>query len=198
MDPAAGRPLGHLLKALARVLDSLGLTPNGLTVVGFLGSTAGALILAAGHPLPGAAVFLLASALDMMDGTLARLQGTTTRFGALLDSTLDRYSEVAILTGLVYYKLSRSELEPMLLILILSTLAGSLMVSYVRARAESLGLSGKTGIFQRPERVLALSIAIVLPSMTVPILATLALGTHITVVQRLIHCWRQTRDRPHD
>jgi CDP-diacylglycerol--glycerol-3-phosphate 3-phosphatidyltransferase len=192
MDPTAERPLASLLAAVARGLDRLGFTPNTLTIVGFLGSALAAVILAAGYPLIACIIFLLSSAVDMLDGTLARIQGRITRFGALLDSTLDRYAEAALLSALAYHKYASSELGAPLLVAILACLVGSLMVSYIRARAEGLGLSGKTGIFQRPERVVALSAALAFPTLTLPLLVALGIGTHVTVAQRLVYVWRQS------
>ncbi len=195
MNRATGRLPTSLVTAMAKALDRLGFTPNTLTVLGFCGSAAAALLLAAGHPLTASAVFLAASSLDMMDGTLARLQRKATVFGALLDSTLDRYSEAAMLAGLAYYRAVRTELDVATLLLILAALVGSIMVSYVRARAEGLGLSGKTGIFQRPLRVVAVTAAVAIPPAMVPLLVLLAVGSHATVVHRVFSVWRQSKDR---
>lgn len=193
MDPAAGRPLASLVLKLARGLNRLRISPNVLTIVGFSGTVASALVLALGYPIPAALLFLAASGLDMLDGTLARLQNKTTPFGALLDSTLDRYGEAVFLVALAYQRGNQGGLDLSQFMLLMATLAGSILVSYVRARAEGLGLSGKTGWFQRPERVILLAAAVAIAPLTVALLAILAVGTHLTVAQRILDIWRQTK-----
>ncbi|MDP2727937.1 MAG: CDP-alcohol phosphatidyltransferase family protein, partial [Dehalococcoidia bacterium] len=147
------------------------------------------LVLALGWTFLGGFLVLFAGLFDMLDGAVARLSGQTTRFGALLDSVVDRFSEAAILAGLLWLYLSQQRITEVLLLF--AVLLGSLMVSYVRARAEGLGLDCEVGLVARPERVLLLALGLLLSQM-VPVLALLAILTHFTVAQRVWHIWQKT------
>ena len=173
-----------------------GITPNGLTVVGlFLNIVAGT-VLASGEWFQGGMLVLVAGAFDMFDGALARVMNQKTAFGAFLDSTLDRYSEVAVLVGLQLAFLRAAESEWTVWVgvtLAMLILSNSLMTSYARARAEGLGLDCEVGLFQRPERVIGLGVALLLPyTAMIAVLGLVALGTLITVYQRVLHVWRLT------
>jgi len=134
---------------------------------------------------------LFAGSLDMLDGALARATNQASRFGALLDSTLDRYSELVLLGGLVLWSASRNALDELLLAF--AALGGSLMVSYVKARAEGLGFSCEVGILTRPERVIILGLGL-LTGLVLPALAIIAVLANVTAVQRLIHVWWAAKD----
>jgi len=140
--------------ALARPLHRLGVSPNLLTRVGLLITLCAAGLLAFGYQRIAGVVIIPASLLDALDGALARLGGRDTTYGAFLDSTLDRWAEIALYLGLLYWYTQRAaRLE---IVLIYLTIAGSLMVSYTRARAEGVGIECKVGLFTRTERILTL------------------------------------------
>jgi archaetidylinositol phosphate synthase len=179
---------------IVRVLSRTGLTPNALTVMGFLVSVAAGIVVAKEYLLLGGGLVLFSGAFDLLDGSLARAKGQSTRFGALLDSTLDRLGEAAVLLGLlILYLWQSSTWEPLLIYI---TFVGSVLVSYVKARAEGLGLKCEVGVFTRAERVIVLALGLILGHwieeavlITLCILAALAL---VTVLQRLIYIRQRT------
>ncbi len=172
--------------ALAR----LHVTPNQLTLFGFVLSLGVGALLGMGH-FPWAAALMLASGVfDLLDGALARLTGQATKFGAVLDSTLDRASEAAILGGLMYFYVQAGDRLPAYLAF--AFLAGSFLVSYVRARAEAAGLTGEVGVLPRGERVVLLAIALFL-NIVPWVLGLLTTLAFITVFQRLGLVWRQSK-----
>lgn len=176
----------------AKLLSKTGVTPNMLTVMGFLVSIAAAILVAKEYFLAGGLVILLAGAFDLLDGPLARATGKTTRFGAFLDSTLDRLSEAAVIGGiLAYYAYHEGTWESLLAY---GCFVGSVMVSYLRARAEGLGVKCEVGIFTRAERVVVMSIGLMLGQRfewAIPImLGIITALAFVTVIQRLIHVRR--------
>jgi CDP-diacylglycerol--glycerol-3-phosphate 3-phosphatidyltransferase len=178
------------LAKVAGVLDALGLTPNALTVIGLVLNLAVAGVLATGHLRIGGALVLVASLFDGLDGALARHTGKVSKFGAFFDSTLDRYAEAALFTGLVWHFSTIGARQETVLAVV--ALFGSLAVSYTRARAEGLGLTCSVGILTRAERIVLLTVGLAagLPLLTLWVLAIL---THITAIQRIVHVYRVTR-----
>lgn len=189
-------PAQRLLRPLALGLGRLGLKPDGLTLLGLALNVAAGIVLASGRPLWGAAAVLAASAFDMLDGVLARESGRTTRFGAFLDSTTDRYAEAALFAGILAWHVQGGQIVEALLAY--AAIIGSLLVSYTRARAEGLGLVGETGWLPRPERIVLLACGLALgafwPALWTATLGALALLAHITAVQRIVHVRRQLRE----
>ncbi|MBI4498118.1 MAG: CDP-alcohol phosphatidyltransferase family protein [Chloroflexi bacterium] len=190
----------HWFLPLALALGRVGLTPNALTLIGLGLSGAGAALLALGHFFLGGVMVLVSGVFDSLDGQLARATQQSSAFGALLDSTLDRVSEAVLLFGLlVYYSGHQAQTE---VLLINATLVGSVMVSYVKARAEGLGLRCDVGWFQRPERVVLLAVGLLAnyPTggwATPVVLWLLAVLTNVTAAQRVWHVWRHTHhDQP--
>lgn len=191
----------QFVAAIMRPLARSGINPNVVTLLGLLLSIVAALVIAMGYVIAGGALVLFAGIFDMFDGAIARIRNAATTFGAFLDSTLDRYSESIILGGLLYYILQRPGLRDTLwpwaneqqwmLFLIFVAAVGSLMVSYAKARAEGLGLECKTGLLARPERVVILAIGL-LTGTTIWALMLLAILSHVTAVERVIHVWRAT------
>jgi CDP-diacylglycerol--glycerol-3-phosphate 3-phosphatidyltransferase len=172
-------------------LASLGVTPNMISVAGFAGNVAAGALAAGGHFLAAGVVMLIFSALDLLDGALARKTGTVTRFGAVFDSVLDRLSEAAVLAGLLFHytQLGGHTQE---VALIYAAMVGSIMVSYVRARAEGLGLELREGLFTRAERVLLLGAALIIgDSVILWALWVLAVLSHATAAQRVFTVWQQ-------
>ena len=180
------------LGAIARFLDRFGLSPNIITVAGFLLTAAVAVVLGHGYLRLGGLLLILTAGLDAVDGTMARLLDRGTQFGAFLDSTLDRYSEIAVYLALViHFHLQGSTTE---MILALVTIGGSLMVSYTKARAEGIGIPLKGGLFGRFERVLVLIAALILNQMTYG-LWILAVFSNFTALQRMWLVWQSLREQ---
>lgn len=178
------------LARLARYLHRFGVTPNGLSLAGFVLTLVSTGLLAMGHLAWGGVVLWLAASFDMLDGSLARYADQVSKFGAFLDSTLDRYAESITFLGLAAYYVNHPA-NQMYLLLIFMTLIGSWMVSYTRARAEGLGLECKVGWFQRPERITVLIVGLILGWM-LPVLWILAIFTNITALQRIHQVYTQT------
>lgn len=169
----------------------LGVTPNMISVAGFGGNVAAGVLAAGGHFFWAGVVMLISSALDLLDGALARKTGAVTPFGAVFDSVLDRLSEAAVLAGLLFhYAAIGGHNEEV--VLCYAAIVGSIMVSYVRARAEGLGLTMREGLFTRAERVLLLGVALIAGHGVVRwALWALALLSHATALQRVFTVWQR-------
>ena len=185
---------------VARALARTGITPNGVTALGFLGNVLAAWLAARGNWLAAGLVMLAGSGLDLLDGALARATGRATRFGAIFDAVLDRYSEAAVLLGLAVYFEGRGGLLPVWLAWV--ALAGSVLVSLVRAQAEMMGMSLREGLFTRVERVVLTAVALILghwlPGAVTVALWVLAVLSALTVVQRLYYVGKLSRQRRED
>ena len=181
------RPPKQIIDPIIGVLARTGLTPNHISVIGFAGNLGAAVLAARGEFLWAGVVMLVFSAMDMLDGALARATGRATKFGAVFDATLDRMSEAALLGGLCFYFVERGQTEET--ILCFAALAGSLLVSYVRAHALSQGLNMQDGLFTRAVRVILLGVVLMIDQVRVGlwILATL---TSATVGQRIFIAWQ--------
>src|SRR3990172_331534 len=157
--------LPRLLSPVAGFLAGLGVTPNQLTVIWLLLQVGIGAVLAAGYLRAGGILVLLLSPFDMLDGALARHTGSTSSFGAFLDSTVDRIAEAAIIGGLIVYLLRAGD-SPGVVAAYLA-LVGSFLVSYTRARAEGLGLHGESGLVARPERLVLLAGALIINQVVI-------------------------------
>lgn len=211
----------NVLDPIINLLIKTGITPNGITIIGFLITIVSTVILIVGAELGVRGdtkyitwfgiILLLAGVFDMLDGQLARKTNRMTKFGALFDSVIDRYSEMLMFFGITYYLVSYHYFLSGVFAFI--AMIGSIMVSYVRARAEGLGVDCKVGIMQRPERVLTIGISAILYGVissftgtfkitpdwspiplfenisifTIPIFI-LAVLTNYTAFHRLFHC----------
>jgi CDP-diacylglycerol--glycerol-3-phosphate 3-phosphatidyltransferase len=171
-----------ILRPVAHLLNRLGLTPNGATLLGFALTVGVAVFLALGHLRLGGILLIFTLAFDAVDGTLARLTGNVTRFGAVLDSTLDRWAEIAVYAALVWYY-SRTG-DDLGVWLATAAMATSLMVSYTRARAEGAGFTLKEGLFTRLERLIVL-IAGLIFNLAIWALLVIAVLAAFTALQRL-------------
>jgi CDP-diacylglycerol--glycerol-3-phosphate 3-phosphatidyltransferase len=176
----------RILNPIAVLFHRVGLTPDQVTFGGLLLSLAAGAALAAGR-FPLATLLLLVGSLcDVLDGSLARLSGRSSRFGAFLDSTVDRYAEMAVFMGLGLHFAATGDVFNVGLTFAAAT--GSLLVSYARARAEGLGLDCKVGLMERPERLVLLIIGAAWgPAGMRIVLWILAVLTHVTAVQRVLH-----------
>lgn len=182
------RKFGNILNPLAAFLNRIGLMPNTVTLIGLIGNAVGAYFLAHGQMTIGGIWVLLMGPVDALDGAMARLRGHPTQFGAFVDSVTDRYSELAIYGGLLIHYVSYQEWLPATLVYLAAS--GSVLVSYIRARAQSVGVETKIGVLTRLERYLVLAPALV---FNVPLVALwiLAIFTHITALQRILDVRRQ-------
>jgi CDP-diacylglycerol--glycerol-3-phosphate 3-phosphatidyltransferase len=172
------------------ILAATGVNPNFLTFLGLVVNFGGAVSFAVGGFRTGAFIIFFAGFLDMLDGQVARRQNRVTAFGAFYDSTLDRYADMALYMGLlVYYSVSGR--TPYVVLAAVAT-AGSVMVSYARARAESLIPQCKVGFMERPERLVLLIIGGLFNRMGA-VLWVIAVVSTITVIHRIVYTWQETR-----
>jgi len=183
------RNLAHrITDSIVGILSKSRITPNALTLINLALNIVAAYVIATEHFLLGGVLVLVSGLFDLLDGALARLTKQTTKFGAILDSTVDRISEAAILCGLlIWYIPQGASLE---IVLIFAVLIGSFLVSYIRARAEGLGLQCQVGLFTRAERVIVLAIGLLINQIFIA-LCVLVVFVFITVVQRLVYLWKQ-------
>jgi CDP-diacylglycerol--glycerol-3-phosphate 3-phosphatidyltransferase len=186
------------MRRIAPLIDlftRLGLSPNAFTVAGVVVTSIAAIAFFLQQPRLGGILILLGGFCDAVDGSLARNSGKASRFGALLDSSVDRYAEFAMLFGIGgYFLITRNYVNAAATFL---ALCGSFMVSYTRARAESLGLVGKGGMMQRPERIVFLGAGAVIHPLALEIaIWMVAVFANITALQRLRFAFKQDAAAP--
>jgi len=182
-------------EALMTAVGRVPLTPNQVSVVGLVLTFLAASLVAIGDLRWAGAVLVFAGTCDILDGALARSSKASYPYGAFLDSTLDRYAEGAIYLGLAAYFVSAGgAMQRWLVLATLAALAGSFLVSYVRARAQSLGFTCESGLFARPERVVATVVGLIFGGTVLYIVVfLLALVTNVTALQRIREVWLQGR-----
>src|ERR1700682_888576 len=187
--------VGRHAETLMAAVRRLPVTPNQITVIGLGLTFAASILVAFGHLRWAGVVLIFAGTFDILDGALARSSGRAYPYGAFLDSTLDRYSEGAIYIGLAaYFASTDGPLQRWLLLATVAALAGSFLVSYVRARAQSLGFKCETGLFRRPERVVVTVVGLIFGGMPLAIVVfLLAILTNLTALQRIREVWLQGR-----
>ncbi len=180
-----------IIVPVAAFLNRIGLKPNMVTLIGLLGHVLAAVLVGMGHITWGGIVLLVFAPVDFLDGTMARLRGEPTRFGAFVDSVTDRYSELFIFGGLLYYFATQERW--LLCLLAYAAITGSLLVSYIRARSEALEYPTKVGLLTRVERYL-----ILLPSLVfnIPVVGLwlIAIFSHFTAIQRILDVRYQAHD----
>jgi len=164
--------------------------PNHLTLIGLIVNLGAAFALALGKWKIGGIAILVAGLFDLLDGAVARSQGRVTPFGGFFDSVIDRYSDFSLFVGLLFYYAYTG--HPFLILLASTAAMGSFLVPFTRARAETVITSCKVGLMERPERIILLALGALLDWM-IPILWILAILTHITVIQRILHTKRELR-----
>ncbi len=174
---------------MVAVFSAIGVGPNVATLLGVAIAGVGAYFASQGDFMIAGILVLAGSAFDLIDGGLARKAGVVSDRGALLDSVLDRVSESLIFLGLIFYYTDPDTMNQTNGILTLIALTGSLMISYVRARAEGLGLRGKAGFMTRPERVAIISVLLIFSQPTA-MLWILAVGAPLSATARFISVWR--------
>ena len=182
-------------EALVAAIGRFPITPNQVTVVGLALTFVASGLVAFGHLRWAGVVLIVAGTCDILDGALARTTKAAYPYGAFLDSTLDRYSEGAIYVGLAaFFVAMGGPLQRWLVLATLTALAGSFLVSYVRARAQSLGFTCKTGLFQRPERVVVTVVGLLFGGYVLyAVVFLLAVVTNLTALQRIREVWLQGR-----
>ena len=186
----------YLTQPAVKLLAKTPVTPNIITWFGFLLTLGAAALIVTEHLFAAGFVVLIAGFFDILDGALARHTNRTTHFGAVLDSTLDRLSEAALFLGiLVLYARDQSVNQ---ILLVGAALLGSQLVSYIKARAEAVGLECQVGLFTRAERVIVLGLGLLLSHLNnalVIALCIIVVLSFFTASQRLLHVWRQTRTK---
>ena len=191
ISEAIGAGSNRIIRTLVRGLARSRINPNVLTFMGLLMNIGCGVLYGYGMFFKAGLLMILANIFDMFDGQVARLRGRVTRFGAFFDSVIDRYSDIIVFVGImIYYALTGL------------ALVGSVMISYSRARAESLDIACKVGFLERPERVVLLIIGALTeigpPNMFLhkmpQVLWVLAVLSHWTVVHRIYHTWRELRE----
>lgn len=189
-----------LLEPLVSGLARTGVTPTAITLFGLALNIVSGIVIGLGHARLGGVVLLAASVCDALDGQLARRTGRSSRFGAFLDSNVDRVNETAVLAGIAAYFLrSDGSHAELLAVASLLALAGSLLTSYARARAEGLGLECKVGVFERPERVAVVIAGLLFGEKALlGALVLVLVLSWFTVLQRIEHVRRTLAlaDRP--
>jgi CDP-diacylglycerol--glycerol-3-phosphate 3-phosphatidyltransferase len=186
---------GVFLMPVAHAMGRLGIHPNMVTILGLLLQVGVGVVLGLGYITLGGWLLLIVAPVDALDGALARALGKQSRFGAFLDSTLDRLSDAALILGLTVHYLRRGASTAIVLLLI--SLVAVMMVSYVRARAEAEGFSCKVGLLTRMERIILIGVlsAIGLPTVMIWALAVLSV---FTVVQRVLYVYAVSRREGQD
>lgn len=177
------RPVGQLLRRS-------GLTPDHLTVVGLLIGVGAAFVIGAGHLRWGLVLVILAAVPDLLDGALAKASGASSQRGAFFDSTVDRATDIVLLGGVAWYLVDHGS-DPRLSVLAFAVMGASSLISYQRAKAESLGLDAKGGLMERAERVVLLCLGLLWEPALVPVLWIMLALTLLTAAQRFVKVWRQ-------
>lgn len=184
----------YLTQPLVKLLARTSITPNTISWLGFLVTLGASMLIVTGHLFAAGFVVLFAGFFDILDGALARTANRVTKFGGVLDSTLDRLAEAAVLLGIlvVYAR------EQAIVGILASGLAfvGSFLVSYVRARAEAIDIDCQVGFFTRTERVILISLGLLLSKFDYALIISLViiiLFSFITVIQRLVYVWQKTK-----
>lgn len=197
--------ISYIISPLARKIASLGITANLVTILGFIINIAAGICFGLEHPVWAGLLLLLGSSFDMMDGAVARARTITNSSGALLDSVMDRYSEAAVLLGAVIYFYLKKSIYGVAFTL--CALEGSILVSYVRARAEGLGIECKVGLMQRPERITLLGIGLIAHGIVfkwigpvqaniiiTAVIGILAVTSNGTALHRLIYSFNRLKE----
>jgi CDP-diacylglycerol--glycerol-3-phosphate 3-phosphatidyltransferase len=181
-----------VLDPIGAFFNRLGIYPNTMTLLGLVGNIIGAVLIALGYLTVGGIVVLVMGIVDTLDGTMARLRGMPSEFGAFVDSVTDRYSELFIFGGLLYYFLQKGDWLSVLAIYMAAS--GAVLVSYIRARAASVGMETKVGFMSRFERYLVLAPTLIL---TIPMVGVwiIAIVANITALQRIFDVRRQAREQ---
>ena len=191
---------GHLRKPVDRAVKPIGqwlrrtrITPDQLTIVGIVVAVAAAVVIGLGHLPAGLLLVILAALPDLLDGALAKAANATSQRGAFFDSVIDRVTDALLFGGVAWYLAGRNARLAMLPFAIMAV---SSVISYMRAKAESLGLDAKGGLMERAERIILLCVGLLFGTILVPILWVMLVLTVITALQRFVKVWRQAGATP--
>ena len=185
----------HLTRLVVQLLAKTPISPNAITWFGFSLTLGAAALIITEHLFAAGFVVVIAGFFDMLDGALAHSTERVTRFGAILDSTLDRFAEAVLLLGILVWYVREQSTAGILVVGV--ALFVSPLVSHIRARAEALGLECQVGLFTRAERVGVLALGLLLSQIDYALISALAIivvFSFITVGQRLLYVWRQTKN----
>ena len=195
LDARAREALKGLEAFAGKTLSKIGFTADRLTALGIALSAVASWRIARGAFLSAGIILTVGGVLDFCDGAVARYQGTSSKFGAFLDSVTDRFSDAFAFSALAYYYFHHA--DERLAVVALAAYGGGMLTSYIRAKAESLGYDCKVGILARAERLIAINTGLILSSLWEPILEIalwiVAVFGIITVIQRLVHVGKQGR-----
>lgn len=184
----------NLLTPLIKILTRWGINPNSFTLAGLIITSMAAVAFIMGHLRLGGFLILLGGLCDTIDGSLARFANKATHFGAMFDSAVDRYSEFVMFFGMVVYFVMLKDYPTS--VVVFFALCGSIMVSYSRARAESLGFDSRVGIMQRPERIVFLGLgALINPGALKFAIWLVAIFANFTAFQRIRHAYKQSETK---
>jgi CDP-diacylglycerol--glycerol-3-phosphate 3-phosphatidyltransferase len=187
-------PVDKAVKPLGNGLRRTGLSPDHLTVLGLVVAVGAAVAIGAGSLRLGLLLVVLAAVPDLLDGALAKASNSSSQRGAFFDSTIDRFADALLFGGVAWYLASTKSAH--MAMLPFGVMALSSIISYMRAKAESLGLDAKGGLMERAERIIALCIGLLFPVLLVPILWVMLGLTAITAVQRFFKVWKQAAIAP--
>lgn len=173
-------------------LHQLGVTANRLTVLGVLGGSAAAVLIGSGELRLGFAMVVIAALPDLLDGAVAKAAGPTTRRGAFFDSTADRITDTLVTCGVAWYFIDDD--KGLLAMVPVAVMAASWLISYQRAKAESLGFDAKGGLMERAERLILLAVGLAFPSTLVVVMWIMLVLTALTALQRFLKIWKQATE----
>ena len=193
-DGSFRKPIEKAIRPVGNALRRTGLTPDHLTVVGLVVGVGAAFAIGSGHLRLGLVLVILAAVPDLLDGALAKASEAASQRGAFFDSTVDRVTDAVLLGGVAWYLAGHE--SPHMAVLAYAVMASSSLISYQRAKAESLGLDAKGGLMERAERVVLLCIGLLWDRLLVPVLWVMLALTIVTAIQRFVKVWRQAEVAP--
>jgi CDP-diacylglycerol--glycerol-3-phosphate 3-phosphatidyltransferase len=198
-----GRGAMRIINAMVRGLASVGVHPNILTTIGVIINVGSGILFGVGEFFWAGIILIIANLFDMLDGNVARLTGNVTRFGAFLDSTLDRLSDIVVFLGIMMFYAGNTPQHSIVNVFLAGIgLMGSVLVSYTTSRAENVGIKASVGFLQRPERIVLFIIGALsthwdsanfFANRMPQVLWVLAIGSFWTFIQRVYHTWKELR-----
>jgi CDP-diacylglycerol--glycerol-3-phosphate 3-phosphatidyltransferase len=187
-------PVDRAVRPVGAMLRRTGMSPDHLTLAGVVVAAGAAVAIGAGKLYLGFALVILAAIPDLLDGALAKASGQSSQRGAFFDSVIDRLTDAIVFAGVAYYYVDGD--DPRLAMVPLGILAISLIISYERAKAESLGLEAKGGLMERAERIILLELGLLVHVILLPILWVMLVLTAFTATQRFVKVWKQAAVTP--
>ena len=187
-------PVDKAIRPIGAGLRRTGLTPDHLTVMGLLVGVGAAVAIGSGRLKLGLLLVILAALPDLLDGALAKATQSASQRGAFFDSTIDRITDALLLGGIAWYFAGTE--SPYMTLLPFAVASVSSLISYQRAKAESLGIEAKGGLMERAERIIAICIGLLFEPLLIPILWVMLVLTSITAIQRFVKVWRQAEVAP--